>query len=73
MSDLTRKSFLQALAGGALAASAAEGLESAEVKKIHKHIADHKREHIAKIQEFLRPEGVAQTWASPQYNPVGAL
>ena len=58
MANITRKTFLEVL-GGAVAASAADVLESPTVKKIHKHIEDHKREHAAKIQEFLRQPSVS--------------
>lgn len=34
-------------------------LESSAIKKIHKHIEDHKEEHIKKIQEFLRQPSVS--------------
>lgn len=66
---LTRKEFLR-LSGQAalgfipfLEAKAAAGirdiLESERVKKIHKYIADHKEEHLKKIQEHLRQPSVS--------------
>ncbi len=65
---MTRKNFLE-LGGKAALGSfaflqaprgfAADVLESPEIKKIHKHIEDHKREHTAKIQEFLRQPSVS--------------
>ena len=75
MTNITRKEFLEVGGKGLLAAEAArlgvfafldaprgfaaDVLESATVKKIHKHMEDHKREHIAKIQEFLRQPSVS--------------
>ncbi|MFQ5930709.1 MAG: M20/M25/M40 family metallo-hydrolase, partial [Acidobacteriota bacterium] len=47
--------FLKAKA----AADVRDVLESSTVKKIHKYIADHKEEHIGKIQEHLRQPSVS--------------
>ena len=65
--DVTRKEFLE-LTGGALAVAAArpafafltppvlaqDVLDSDVVRKTHGYIADHKEEHIAKVQADLR-------------------
>ena len=61
---MTRKSFLEMGLGSVAFLNAPQGfaadvLESATVKKIHKYIDDHKREHIAKVQEFLRQPSVS--------------
>ena len=68
--QITRKEFLKLAGQSALAAQAArmgvyalldeprgfaqDVLESPAVKRIHKYIEDHKKEHVAKVQEFLR-------------------
>ena len=72
---MTRKEFLEIGGKATLATEAArlgffgfldmprgfaeDVLESPTVKKIHKHIEDHKREHIAEIQKFLRQPSVS--------------
>ena len=73
--QITRKEFLKLSAQSALAAQAvrlgvaafleeprgfaADVLNSAAVRKIHKHIEDHKAEHVRKIQAFLRQPSVS--------------
>ncbi|MGH8629521.1 MAG: M20/M25/M40 family metallo-hydrolase, partial [Burkholderiales bacterium] len=72
---ITRSEFVKLAGKSALAAQAArmgvyalldepqgfagDVLESPAVRKIHKYIEDHKREHLAKIQEFLRQPSVS--------------
>lgn len=61
---MTRKTFLKTTVGSfaflqAPRGFAADVLEAPEVKKVHKYIEDHKREHIGKIQEFLRQPSVS--------------
>ncbi len=73
--QITRKEFLKLASQSALAAQAArmgvyalldeprgfaaDVLESAAVKKIHQYIEDHQKEHLARIQEFLRQPSVS--------------
>ncbi len=72
---ITRKDFLKLAGQSALAAQAArlgvaafleeprgmvaDVLNSAAVRKIHKYIEDHKSEHVAKTQAFLRQPSVS--------------
>jgi len=63
MSSLTRKDFLKTAAAAAFLQAprgfAADVLDSPAIRKIHRHIEQHKQEHVAKIQEFLRQPSVS--------------